>query len=89
MLKIKEGFVLSKLGEEYMVVPVGDATSAFNGMIRMNESGAFFWRELTAGTTVDALVEKALARYNGLDEQTARADIKEFIKTVSFALAEE
>ena len=80
--------MLSPLGEEYVVVSVGKAAEAFNGMIRMNESGAFFWQELTAGTTEDALVEKAVASYNGLDERTARADVRKFVETVSFALEE-
>ena len=88
MLKVKEGFVLSQLGEEYVVVSVGEAAKAFNGMIRMNETGAFFWQELTAGTTEDALVKKMCARYRGLSETTARADLREFLDTVAPALEE-
>ena len=88
MLKVKEGFLLSPLGGEYVVVSVGKAAEAFNGMIRLNETGAFFWRELTAGTTEDALVEKLCARYHGLDEATARADLREFLDIVAPALEE-
>ena len=88
MLKVKEGFVLSRLGEEYVVVSVGEAAEAFNGMIRLNETGAFFWQELAAGTTEDALVRKMCARYRGLDETTARADLREFLDTVAPALEE-
>ena len=88
MLKVKEGFMLSPLGEEYVVVSVGKAAEAFNGMIRLNGTGAFFWRELTAGTTEDALVEKLCARYHGLDEATARADLREFLDIVAPALEE-
>ena len=88
MLKVKEGFMLSPLGEEYVVVSVGKAAEAFNGMIRLNETGAFFWRELTAGTTEDALVQKMCVRYHGLDETTARADLPEFLDIVAPALEE-
>lgn len=88
MLKVKEGFMLSPLGEEYVVVSVGKAAEAFNGMIRLNETGAFFWRELTAGTTEDALVQKLCARYRGLSEATARADLREFLDIVAPALEE-
>ena len=88
MLKVKEGFVLSRLGGEYVVVSVGEAAEAFNGMIRLNETGAFFWRELTAGTTEDALVKKLCERYRGLSETTARADLREFLDTVAPALEE-
>ena len=41
MLKTKKGFLLRKLGTEYMVVAIGEASRSFNGMIRMNETGAF------------------------------------------------
>ena len=88
MLKVKEGFLLNPLGGEYVVVSVGEAAEAFNGMIRLNETGAFFWQELTAGTTEDALVRKMCARYRGLDEATARADLREFLDIVAPALEE-
>lgn len=88
MLKVKEGFVLNPLGGEYVVVSVGEAAEAFNGMIRLNETGAFFWQELTAGTTEDALVQKMCVRYHGLDETTARADLREFLDIVAPALEE-
>ena len=41
MLKAKKGFLLRKLGPEYMVVAIGEASKNLNGMIRMNETGAF------------------------------------------------
>ena len=46
MIKAKKGFLLRRLGDEYMVVAIGEASRNFNGMIRMNETGAFYWKEL-------------------------------------------
>ena len=43
MLKIKKGFILRKLGTEHMAVAIGEASRNFNGMIRLNETGAFYW----------------------------------------------
>lgn len=86
MIKAKKGFLLRRLGEEYMVVPVGEASRAFNGMIRMNETGAFYWKELENGITEDGLVEKMLVRFEDLDEETAREDLKEFLETMKMAL---
>ena len=42
MIKAKKGFLLRRLGDEYMVVAIGEASKNFNGMIRMNETGAFY-----------------------------------------------
>lgn len=86
MLKTKKGFILRKMGSEFMVVAIGSAGRAFNGMIQMNEPGAFFWRELENGITEDALVAKALERYENLDEATARTDLREFLDTITFTL---
>ncbi len=86
MLKVKEGFILRKLGEEYIVVTVGEACREFNGIIRMNETGAFYWDLLAAGTTEDELVAKTLAQYDELDEDTARSDLREFLDSVAIAI---
>ena len=86
MIKAKKGFILRRLGKEYMVVPVGEASKAFNGMIRMNETGAFYWGELEKGITKDGLVAKMLERFEDLDEETARRDLGEFLETMEIAL---
>lgn len=86
MIKAKKGFLLRRLGQEYMIVPIGEASKDFNGMIRMNETGAFYWRELENGITEDGLIEKMLERFEDLDEETARRDLKEFLESVEIAL---
>ena len=86
MLKTKKGFILRKMGAEYMVVAVGAASQNFNGMIQMNETGAFYWKELEQGITEDDLVAKMMDRFTGLDEDTARKDLREFLDSISLAL---
>lgn len=86
MIRAKKGFLLRRLGDEYMVVPVGEASNQFNGMIRMNETGAFYWKELEQGITEDGLVEKMLERFEDLDEETAHKDLQEFLETMKMAL---
>lgn len=86
MIRTKQGFLLRRLGNEYMVVPIGKASEKLNGMIRMNETGAFYWKELERGITEDGLVEKMLERFDDLDEETARRDLKEYLQTMEIAL---
>lgn len=86
MMKAKKGFLLRRLGTEYMVVAVGEVSKDFNGMIRLNETGAFYWKELEKGATEDQLVEKTLARFDDVDETTARHDVQAFLHEVSVAL---
>ena len=86
MLKAKKGFLLRSLGDEYIVVAVGEASRNFNGMIRLNKLGAAYWKELENGTSEDQLVAMTLEHFNGLNEDTIRGDIREFLDSVSVAL---
>ncbi len=89
MLKAKNGFLLRHLGDEAMVVAIGEASKSFNGMIRLNETGAFYWKELERGTTEQDLIAKTLERYEGVDEAAACHDVHEFIQSISIAITEE
>ena len=89
MLKVKKGFILRKLGTEYMAVAIGEASKNFNGMIRLNGTGSFYWKELEKGTTRDLLVTKTLEEYEGVTEDTARHDVEEFLDTISVAIVDE
>lgn len=86
MIKAKQGFLLRRQGSAYMVVALGEASQQFNGMIRLNETGARYWKELEQGTTEEHLVRQTLAWFDGLDEDTARRDVKEFLAGISLAL---
>ena len=55
-MKIKDGFILNKVGSQYVVVPVGEASMERHCMIRLNDTGAFLWEQLGADTTEDVLV---------------------------------
>lgn len=83
-MKIKEGFVLRKMGDQAVVVSVGSASKIFNGMIKLNESGEFLWHHLTQEATEEELVEALLGKYE-VSEELARKDVAEFIKTISAA----
>lgn len=40
-MKIKDGFMLSRVAGSYVVVPVGAVQADFTGMITLNPVGAF------------------------------------------------
>ena len=86
MLKVKKGFLLRRLGDEFMVVAIGEASKSFNGMIRLNDTGAFYWKELEKGSSEDDLTAKTMERYEGVDQETARRDVREFLQSIEVAL---
>lgn len=77
-MKIKDDFMLRKVADTYVVVPVGTATAEFRGMINLNSAGAFLWKALEVETTEDEVVAKFLEQYE-IDEATARRDVSSFI----------
>ena len=78
-MKIKKGFTVRNIAGSDIVVPVGNAEKIFNGMITLNESGAFFWNALLKDTTVDEVVKKVTSEYY-VDEERAKADVEKFIE---------
>ena len=78
-MKIKEGFVLKQVADATIVVPAGKASLDFNGMITLNDTGAFLWRLLEEDTTEEEMLAAMLKEYE-VDESTARAGIARFVK---------
>lgn len=83
-MKIKSGFLLRKVGEQNIVVAIGDESRDFNGIIRLNETGRFLWEKLRNETTENDLVSAMLLEYN-IDEATAKNDTAEFLESLKEA----
>ena len=64
-----------------MVVPVNKMTLDFNGIINLNETGAFLFELLQKGAERDELVDKMLEEYD-VDREKAEVDIDVFIQKV-------
>ncbi len=80
-MKIKKDFILRKVADSYVVVPVNKMTLDFNGIINLNETGAFLFELLQKGAEREDLIEKMLEEYD-VDRDKAEADIDIFIQKV-------
>ena len=77
-MKIKDGFVIEKVGSRYLAVAVGERADEFNALIRMNGTSAFLWERLAeADRTVGELVELMTAEY-AVDAKRAERDVIAF-----------
>ena len=83
-MKVKQGFMLRAIAGNYVVVPVGKAAVDFNGIITLNETGAFLWEQLVHEVTLETLLNKMIDTYEVSMEQ-ATNDLKAFIKTLEEA----
>jgi hypothetical protein len=78
-MKIKNGFVLEKVGTGYLAVAVGERAKDFSGLVRMNGTGAFFWELLSeTDMTKEELLARVLSEYEDVSEEQVLADINSF-----------
>lgn len=62
-MRVKEGFVLHNIGDEYMAVATGEAAENFNGIVRSNETAAYIFELLQKETTEEAIIEAMCEKY--------------------------
>ena len=73
-MKIKEGFVLRNVVDEFIVMPTGDNIAKFEGAVVLNEVSAFIFKQLENPVSRDDLLSAMLGEYD-VDEATAAADL--------------
>ncbi|MEA4833392.1 MAG: PqqD family protein [Oscillospiraceae bacterium] len=81
-MKIKSGYIFRNIADQPMVIPVSDRIADFNGIISLNEAGAFLWRLLEPGAERDELISALLGEYD-LSRTDAEKDVDDFIKILS------
>ena len=77
-MKIMDGFMLRKVGGQYVVAAFGEASRSFNGIIRLNETGKFLWEQLSADKSEEEL-RKALTEEYDVAGAQAATDVAEFV----------
>ena len=78
-MKIRKELLKREVGGEAFLVPLGKTVYDSNGLFVLTELGAFIWDLLPEAETEEEILRKILSEYE-VDEATARADIREFLK---------
>lgn len=76
---LKEGFILKKILDDYIVVPTGDNIIDFSVAVSLNETGAFLWKQLKNEKTPEELTN-ALAEEYDVSAESVQTDVCEFIE---------
>ena len=79
MYKIKEGFIIRKIGSQIIAVPTGKMTSEIHGMISLSESGELLWRALENGAEIETLADILTENYD-VEHENALTDAKNFVE---------
>ncbi len=83
-MKIREGFILRKIGDDIIVVPVGKASADFHGMIKLNNTAAAIWECIAEGKNEDEIVASLLDKYDVSKENAINA-VRNTVDTLSKA----
>lgn len=80
-MKLNKNFVLRQVADTWVVLPVGQTSVSFNGMLSLNGSGALLWQTLEQGADREALADALTAEYD-VDRTVALCDVDEFLTTL-------
>lgn len=78
-MKIKEGFVLTSVADDYIAVPTGATAESFKGIIRLNDTGAVIFRGLQEGLDESQIVKRITDQYDNVDLERARSAVDDIV----------
>lgn len=73
-MKIKKGFVLRNVVDEFIVMPTGDNIAKFEGAAVLNDVSAFIFKQMENSVSREDLLAAILNEYD-VDEATAATDL--------------
>lgn len=78
-MRRNENFILRDTAGLTVILPVGEASLSFPGMISVNETGAFLWDKLAEEQTVQTLAQALTEAYE-VDLPRAESDAAAFLE---------
>lgn len=74
-MKTNPDFILRQIAGENILVPCGEAAKQINGLINLNSTAAFIWKNLDEVENLDELAARVMAEFE-VDEETAKRDVE-------------
>lgn len=76
---INKGFLLKKVGNEYMIIPTNNSKVLMNKIFNINEVGADIYKSLENGLSIAETIDELLKEYD-IDKETLTNDALEFVE---------
>lgn len=74
-MKLNQEFVLREIAGDYILIPIASADDVFNGVITLNDTGAFIWKQIEDGKNIEDIVNALQNEYEVTGE-IAKRDIQ-------------
>ena len=84
-MKLKYEFVVNNVAGETVAVSVGNTAGAFNGYIKLNDTGAFIFNALKDDATREEIINKLMAEYPDASQEDATESVDELINKLNEA----
>jgi sensor domain CHASE-containing protein len=81
-MKRNEEVIMQEVAGERLLVPIGAQVVDLNGLITLNETGAYLWDMLAEEHSPEDLAQ-ALAERFDVDAATARLDVLSFVDEIT------
>lgn len=84
-MKIANGYMLKEIAGNYVVIPVGQNIVDYKSMLHLNETGAFIWKQMEAGSSYDEIVTALMKEYEATEDERSiiTSDLDEFISQMN------
>ena len=79
-MKIKSGYIIRSVADNNIVIPVGEESIKFKGVMTLSGSGAYLWKILCEKDVSEQELADALCEKYDVDAETALADVKKFVE---------
>ena len=73
-MKIKEGFVLRQIADQWMAVPIGGMAEKVHGLIALNDTAADIWKILQEDHTEQEVVDILRLSYDSEEGELEQAE---------------
>lgn len=77
--RLSDGFAISHIGEEIIIVPISSSTADMGRLTTLNGTGACILNSLTQGRDIGGAVDDIMERYAVADRRTVENDVRSFI----------
>ncbi len=76
---MSNSYLLRKVADEYMLVPIGETQNKKRFIVKLNKTAAFIWEEYDKGCTVDGIVTALTEKYK-VSKELATADVEKYLE---------
>lgn len=83
-MKIKEGFIKRKIGNNFLVVTAGELSKELNIMIELNETSSDIWDGVANNLDVNNIAQNLVDKY-GIDLEKAISDVESIVSQMTDA----